>query len=153
MPRSTKRRANLPSPCPIGQWSYCSEPPSSPLLWPYQAPALCGPTGSLLSPSFVWAHWISALPGTLPLGPAKPQLCMPTGPPLCQAPTTQACWISAPMVPNSAGLPGPHSAGLLGSCSTRPLHGRPAKGVLQTCLKDRQTGLDAKGVTPEQLRL
>jgi hypothetical protein len=114
--------------------------------------------------------------GLLDVCSAGPPPHRPTGPPLHQAPVTQACWISTLLSPRPAGLPDPCSAGLLDSCFTRPLHSRPARsslcqastlqvcwapvcplpaiGGLQTCLRrHRQTGLGAKGVTPEQLRL
>jgi hypothetical protein len=165
MPWPNKRRANLPSPHPIGPWSCCSTSPGSlplglcrapvphwihTLLWSpplrlHRTPAprwIQGPQGSpwpwalhpsgLLGPSSVWDDQSHAPPGSLPLRPCRipaPPESLPVGP--SQALALQACQITAP--------PGSHSG-----CHWRA----PILPKWHS-----QTGLDAKGVTSEQLRL
>jgi hypothetical protein len=179
-PWSTKRTAIRPSPHTISLWICCSTSPGSLSLWLHQAPAPCGtaqintPPGSplhwhhdpqtMLGFSSMWDHQMTTLPGSPPLRPSwapaphgtdrymphwDPSPSGLLGPssvwdswshvllgpcPLGShhAPALQACQIPAP--------PGPHLADHLRRASNPPK-------------RHRQTGLDAKGLTSEQLRL
>jgi hypothetical protein len=95
-------------------------------------------------------------PSPHPIGPQSHYSTPPGSPPLgpCWAPALHGTAASPPhWAPAPQALPGPSSAGLPDSRSTRPPHGRLHRRAPNLPKRYKQTGLDAKGVTSEQLKL
>jgi hypothetical protein len=142
-PAGPKLRMGLPDTCPARVPAPVAPPGpamhetawihtllGSPPLEPSWTPAPCGTTRSMLCPL-----------GPLTLSPARLQLHVgPLDP--CPA-----------ITPTPPALPGPGSTGLLDSHSTKPCSGGHHRRAPNLPKKHRQTGLDTKRVTKEQLRL
>jgi hypothetical protein len=153
MPWSTERTASPPTPHLTGLWSQCSALLSSPPFGPTKLQLHGGPpdphdTGlPALGPSLSPAPW-GPTESPFHWAPTASLLCWPhfTGPPgACNAgPPSHHSTCShntylpdlCSTGPRPAGLPVPHSTGLLDSHSKMPPHSRPTTGGLQTCLRD-----------------
>jgi hypothetical protein len=122
-PRSTKRIASLPSPCPIGLQSCFSALPGSPPLWSHRLPAphqIHAPPESRLGASSV----LDPLPARIPTpqaltGSTSAQIHTSLG----SLPLGPCCDPSSTPDPCLAGVPCPSSPLPLRSCWTPAPHG------------------------------